>query len=341
MFIPPIRTASLFVVLILIVLTSCSDDGNSAKENPSPEKIDSVSIRLTAPGKPPVDLTFIDAEGDATFESQTPFASLSSNTAYSASFSFIGSRDGVSAQIEQTREDHIVCYDATEGIVIDYLDTDSNDLPVGLTTRWFTSTPGATVDLLMVLNHQSNLKNGQCGDNGVTDFQLNQRIRVMDDVTQEDPETINLILLEIWPEPVHGFDPVGVDFSDNNGDGILDGLFEVELKAGQAFSFSFYSFANEEGEDFHGVNIDEKMDDHIICFEVTNDILINPISYEQDKDSNGLRTGLYTEWTTSGIAGKKGTLKMTLRHQPGIKTGECPVEGDAIDVEALLKIKLF
>ena len=62
---------------------------------------------------------------------------------------------------------------------------------------------------------------------------------------------------------------------------------------------------------------------------------------EHDKDSNGIRTGLSTEWTTFGTAGKTGTLKMILRHQPGIKTGECPVEGDAIDVEAVLKIKLF
>jgi hypothetical protein len=337
---PPIRITSPFILLMLIVLTSCSDDGNSEKESLEREKIDSVSLQLTAPGKAPVNLTFIDINGDGIFDPQTPFVNLPSNTAYNASFPFIGSRDGVSAKIDQKKEDHILCYDASDGILIDYMDTDSNNLPIGLTTRWFTTTPGAIVDLPIVLNHQGSLKDGDCANNGVADFQLTQRIRIMDDITGEDPEIINLFFMEIWPEPIHGADPVGVDFTDNDGDGVMDGLFQVELAAGHTFSFSLYSFAFQDDENFQGVFIEEKMDDHIICFEVTNDILVNPVPYARDKDSNELRTGLYTEWTTSGIAGKTGTLKMTLRHQPGVKTGECPGEG-AVDLEAVLKIKLF
>ena len=73
---PPIRPVALLILFVLIIFTSCSDDGNSAKENPpTREKIDSVRIQLTAPGKDPVYLSFTDIDGDGTFESQNPFSS--------------------------------------------------------------------------------------------------------------------------------------------------------------------------------------------------------------------------------------------------------------------------
>lgn len=69
--------------------------------------------------------------------------------------------------------------------------------------------------------------------------------------------------------------------------------------------------------------IEEEAEDHIFCFEVADvDIGISGF----DTDSNGQRVGLTSTWTTGDVS--SGTVNIKLRHQPGFKTGDCPLPGD-------------
>jgi hypothetical protein len=333
-------------VLLLAVtgsgLQSCSGDDNN--ELSDLEKIDSLSLQLTAPGKDPVDLTFVDTDGDRIFQAQTS-PSLSSNTTYTASFSFIGSRDGSSAAIDQNMESHLICYRASnEHLQIEYMDVDLNNLPVGLTTHW-TTIPDAYVNLVMTMAHHVTSKEGNCEEDDVEDdvldFKLIQDFRIKDDITANEAEDINEVYIEIYFDNT-SFEPLAITFTDSNNDGIFQSDWPLlELKTGSINRIDIWATTYRQGDVNTPVRIDEKIDDHIFCSEVTNGVLLNPQAAEWDFDSNDLRKGMYTLWTTSSLAGTTGTLKITLRHQPGIKTGECPGEGQIVDFEITQSIKTY
>ena len=69
--------------------------------------------------------------------------------------------------------------------------------------------------------------------------------------------------------------------------------------------------------------VDEESKDHLFCFTVTGVAIT--IGYD-DEDRNGLPVGLSSTWTTTTAS--TGTVNITLRHQPGVKTGDCPGAGD-------------
>lgn len=77
--------------------------------------------------------------------------------------------------------------------------------------------------------------------------------------------------------------------------------------------------------------------DHIVCFTASN-IIVGFSGF--DKDYNKLRLGLTSSWKTT-VAGS-GTVNIKLRHQPRVKTGDCPLPGDAAagetDVEVTFNV---
>lgn len=82
------------------------------------------------------------------------------------------------------------------------------------------------------------------------------------------------------------------------------------------------------------LEIEEEANDHMFCFEPTiNGALQVEI---QDADSQGLPLGLQSKWTVGGI--NNGTLTIRLKHQPGIKTGDCSL-GET-DVELTFQVKI-
>ncbi len=64
-------------------------------------------------------------------------------------------------------------------------------------------------------------------------------------------------------------------------------------------------------------------EDHILCFTATG---INLTVTDRNVDKHGLPVGITSTWkaTTAG----EGTVNITLRHQPGVKTGDCPGAGE-------------
>lgn len=70
--------------------------------------------------------------------------------------------------------------------------------------------------------------------------------------------------------------------------------------------------------------INEEAEDHIFCFTVLN-VGISITNLNEDR--NGLPLGVTSTWSTASTV-SSGTVNITLRHQPGVKTGDCPGVGD-------------
>jgi hypothetical protein len=136
-------------------------------------------------------------------------------------------------------------------------------------------------------------------------------------------------------------EPGWMDFDDSDNDGIIEALGYLSLKRGTQFRFELQGFGFwKSPTEWVPAPIPARLDDHLVCFEVTNGVLISNGYSDFDKDSNGLPTGLSTLWTTSSVA-KTGSIKITLYHQPKIKTGDCEVSGSLIDFETILPIEIF
>jgi hypothetical protein len=71
--------------------------------------------------------------------------------------------------------------------------------------------------------------------------------------------------------------------------------------------------------------VEEEGVDHLFCFDLTAGL--NVTVTRTDQDANGLPIGILNKWVTTGTS--TGTATIRLRHQPGVKTGDCaPGETD-------------
>ncbi|MDR0802599.1 hypothetical protein [Fluviicola sp.] len=71
--------------------------------------------------------------------------------------------------------------------------------------------------------------------------------------------------------------------------------------------------------------VEEEGTNHLFCFDISNGLAVAIL--RTDTDMNGLPIGLMSKWTTGNAS--TGTATIRLRHQPGVKNGQCnPGETD-------------
>jgi hypothetical protein len=126
-------------------------------------------------------------------------------------------------------------------------------------------------------------------------------------------------------------------FYDEDGDGSIAPQTSVSgaLAAGKTYKGTV-TLLNETESPAGDITAEVKAEanDHLFCYVVNAANLT--VSYD-DADDHGLPVGLETKWvTTAAGAGKIG---ITLRHQPGEKTGACPGAGDS-DIEVEFNITI-
>jgi hypothetical protein len=156
-------------------------------------------------------------------------------------------------------------------------------------------------------------------------------------ITGAEPELINTISIDFWQ--TGALDPTEINFSDTNGDKVFESdLPLLNIYRSSTGSINLWSIGSIDGDAYVNASIKEKADDHIVCFEMTNNIMT--VAYT-DEDSKGLPLGIQTEWTASATPNVTGQIKITLRHQPGIKNGECPGDGELIDFQITQSVKTF
>ncbi|MCU0382596.1 MAG: hypothetical protein MUF68_00890 [Cyclobacteriaceae bacterium] len=119
-------------------------------------------------------------------------------------------------------------------------------------------------------------------------------------------------------------------FYDEDGDGPTAPVFEQEgiIYSGTTYS-AVATFLNEEESPAEDVTeeILEEANDHLICFTRTGSLATITTL---DEDDNEIPLGILSSWTTGNPGA--ATVKLTLKHQPGIKTGSCDIGETDIEV---------
>lgn len=143
-----------------------------------------------------------------------------------------------------------------------------------------------------------------------------------DPETTNEEEVITTVTVTLKTSPTD-LNPVVLSWDDANLNAIVD---EGEITSSgalvidEAYTASI-SLLNQDADVTE--EIEEEAKDHIFCFE-SDDVDITFSGF--DTDSNGQRLGLTSTWTTGDAS--TGTVNIKLRHQPGFKTGDCPLPGD-------------
>jgi hypothetical protein len=155
----------------------------------------------------------------------------------------------------------------------------------------------------------------------------------------DDPESTNeeeSITTVVVTLTRAGGAPIVLTWDDANLDAIVD---DTEITtSGSLLSNKTYNANIQLENKTAGTPIDEEVrdeaDDHLFCFTATN---VN-IGFEYaDEDSHGRPLGLVSTWTTTSAS--EGTVTIVLRHQPGVKTGDCPGAGET-DVSITFNVEI-
>ncbi len=148
----------------------------------------------------------------------------------------------------------------------------------------------------------------------------------------DDPESTNeeevvttfIVTLDPIVEEVN---TVTLSWDDTNLDAVVDDTelsVSGDLVAGTAYAATIQILnKSADPEIIITEEIREEAEDHIFCFTVTG---ANISISNRDEDKHGLPLGITSTWTATSASA--GTVNITLRHQPGVKTGDCPGAGD-------------
>lgn len=144
-----------------------------------------------------------------------------------------------------------------------------------------------------------------------------------------EEELITTVEIELTPL-VGGGNTVTLRYYDEDGIGSISPVKTISgaLAANREYT-GVVTLLNESESPAEDITTEvaEEANDHLLCYVVTGlDVEIESI----DSDDNARPIGLATLWSTG--AASSGNVKITLRHQPGTKTGVCPGTGDT-DIE--------
>jgi hypothetical protein len=125
----------------------------------------------------------------------------------------------------------------------------------------------------------------------------------------------------IAPQVVASF--VDIDGPGGNAPSAFD---TIRLLANKTYHASI-TLLNESVSPAEDITaeVQEEGVDHLFCFELTSGL--HATITRADQDVNGLPIGLLNNWVTGTAS--TGTATIRLRHQPGVKNGDCaPGETD-------------
>jgi hypothetical protein len=158
-----------------------------------------------------------------------------------------------------------------------------------------------------------------------------------DDHKHEESESITKVSLTLIDSTLK--DTIQVFWSDADGIGGTNPILPdtIVLKPNGDYLASI-KFEGQDDGHIHDITDEIKAEgnDHILCFSPLH--LLNVIALEitrLDLDGKGLEIGLKSRWKNR--VQMLGDVKISLKHQPGIKNGSCDI-GET-DVELLFPFK--
>lgn len=161
-----------------------------------------------------------------------------------------------------------------------------------------------------------------------------------------EEEVITTLTITLTPVGVGG-DPVILEFFDEDGDGAIEPVYTYTpttrggspagiLSASTTYN-AVIELLNETETPAEDITVEilEEADEHLFCF--TPGGTLNLVIEPTDEDGEGLPVGIASSWVTG--AASTGTVTVVLRHQPGVKTGACPGDGDT-DISVTFNIAI-
>jgi hypothetical protein len=116
---------------------------------------------------------------------------------------------------------------------------------------------------------------------------------------------------------------VDIDGPGGNNPSVFD---TIRLVANTTYNASI-TLLNESAIPTQNITqeVEEEGVDHLFCFDLTSGL--NAVITRTDLDANNLPIGITSQWVIG--ASSTGTSTIRLRHQPGVKNGQCdPGETD-------------
>lgn len=166
---------------------------------------------------------------------------------------------------------------------------------------------------------------------------------------EETPELITQVVLTF----TSASQPLTFTASDPDGDGPQDLEIEDPIvlapNQGYTLNIQFFNGLVAPGDPGHDLSeeILEEADEHMLFFGWTDGVFSDPsgdgnldstnddVNYE-DADSNELPLGLTTTWLTG--TGGTGTLRIILKHQPGLKSSSSGSTTGETDVDVTFPV---
>lgn len=181
---------SLLFLLSAFSFMACSDDDVPPLENEE-ELIDKVTLTFLPSGGASVTVSAIDPDGEGPQSFSIPEIVLAPNTSYVLSVELENTQNGeiISEEVAAEAEEHTFFFGWTQGLfsdpgtdgnigeplnnnAVNYADSDSNGLPIGLLTDWTTAGAG-TGSFNVVLKHQPGIKTATAtSSDGETDVDV-------------------------------------------------------------------------------------------------------------------------------------------------------------------------
>ena len=361
------------LILGLGFVVSCTDDEPTPDPVDGEEVINRVLLTFTPDGGgDAVTATWFDADGDGTGSPTIDNIQLAEGVTYQLGITLTNTlaspEEDVTAEILAEDNEHQFFFGFTDGIfsdptgdgnidnrddAVNYNDEDENGLPVGLSTTW---TAGAHTEsagqFRVILKHQPDEKSATSDSNtGGTDIDITFPLNIAEE-GEDGEEVINEVVLTFTP--AGGGDDITATWFDSDGDGVANPTIEdIDLDEGVEYSLAI-TLANTLGAERENVTEEILAEDneHQFFFAFTDGIFSNPtgdgnidnrddpLNYS-DQDENGLPVGLTTAWTAGAHTEAAGEFRVTLKHQPGLKTAtsDANVGGTDIDITFPLNIK--
>lgn len=128
-----------------------------------------------------------------------------------------------------------------------------------------------------------------------------------------------------------------VEFNDLDGPGgNAPTIDSIKLSPNRVYIVETSFFDASDPSDIEDITaeIEAEDDEHLVCFELMN---AGGFSIEITDSDGTYPIGLDSKWKSGGLA--NGELKLTLRHQPGVKDGTCTPGETDVEVRFPLTIQ--
>lgn len=160
----------------ILLATGCNKDDDDHDHDPQ-ELITTVQLEFTPSTGSPLTFTFKDTDGIGGNAPVVDNIALAANTVYTLRLKFLDESNAsdvedITVEIGEESAEHLVCFSVEGGIPLPVIqDTDTNGKPLGLESRYTTTTAG-TGKLTVALKHNPDKAAASPCSTGETDAEV-------------------------------------------------------------------------------------------------------------------------------------------------------------------------